>query len=143
MTIDKDDHFSVFKKPIQSSYSENSGRYKPYKHIERELDGVIEYFKWAELKKSGNFNRFAPENPFKRDFEEFVENLLAENSHLPEEESMRILYSTLELKQKMALNSLERIARRVTHEDLSLPDLQSRIPNSGQRISSQPSAVLL
>lgn len=129
MIREKDDHCLLFQKPAKDNRgSVDSKMYKRYVAIPKEVDTVVEYFKFNELVKTyGNLQRFAHKNPYKNDFDAFVEEFFVSHAELPEAETLRQLHAVLELSHKKALGSL----KRVVNEDARVPDMQQRIPNLG------------
>lgn len=134
--IEREEHYDVFKKPSAGKQtadnrgSVDSGMYKRFTPVVREVDPMVEYFKFNELVKSNsNLQRFAPKNPFKNDFDRFVDDFKASHCHDSEEETLRLLWSVLELKQKNALGSLRRVVSEdVPSADACVPDMQQRVP---------------
>jgi hypothetical protein len=122
--IERDEHYSVFKKPAVATT-----RYPTYKpEPPCNLDTVVQYFKFNELSKSvSSLSRWLPKNPYKNDFDAFVDEFFASHAHLPESETLRQLHDVLASKQEIALGSL----RRVVSEDSCVPDMQQRIPSLG------------
>jgi len=133
---EREDHGQLFKKPDIATT-----RYPTYKPGPPcNLDSVEQYFKYHELSKSvSTLNRWLPKNPYKNDFDAFIDEFFTSHAHLPESETLRQLHSVLEIKQSSALASL----RRVVREDASVPSVQQRVPGIGDGVSPRSQAVLL
>jgi hypothetical protein len=100
----REDHYNVFKKPDIATM-----RYPTYKpEPPCNLDSVVQYFKFNELSKTQSLlSKWLPKNPYKNDFDRFVEDFMESHKQLPEEEALRKLYAVLENKQNVALASLK------------------------------------
>jgi hypothetical protein len=106
----RDEHYDVFKKPMKDNRgSIDTGMYKRYKDIPREVDPLVEYFKFNELVKTcTNLQRFAPKNPYKNDFDAFVDEFFSLHADLSETETLRQLHGVLEVSHMSALKSLKK-----------------------------------
>lgn len=107
---ERDEHYSLFSKPIlhemrAGSGSENTGLYKKFVHVPRDIDGVLEYFKFAERTRRGFNSPFLTKNPFENAFAEYVEELEDKYKDLPASVAHARLIADLESYHKKALAS--------------------------------------
>ena len=112
MTMNKDEHFDLFTKPKYHEVragvgSENSGLYKKYVPVPRNLDILVEYFVFEERKRQGFSSPFLKKNPFEDSFADFIEDFELKHKNLPKEIAHARLLSALEVKHKEALASLK------------------------------------
>ena len=108
----KDDHYALFKKPkltetTTSLGSENSGLYKKYVHVHRDIDFLVEYFVFEERKKRGFSSPYLTKNPYENDFLKGVEDLESKYAHLPPSVAHSRLIGDLETKHQLALAKLK------------------------------------
>lgn len=109
---ERDDHGLLFKKPKYTETttalgSENSGLYRKYVPLQRDLDLVIEFFKFEEKKRRGFSSPYLTKNPYENDFYAYVEELEAKYSNLPSSVAHGRLLAEIEVKHKLALTSLK------------------------------------
>lgn len=100
----KEEHFDLFVKPKRVDMS--SPIYAKYKHVARELDYVVEYFRFEELRKKGFTSQFLTKNPYEGEFADFVTTLEEHYKHLPEYESHVRVLEALEAKHRLAVQSV-------------------------------------
>lgn len=110
MQLSDKDHYSLFTKPKlhemrAGSGSENTGLYKKFVYTPRDIDGVLEYFKFAEKKRRGFNSPFLTKNPFENAFTEYVEELQDKYRKLPTSVAHARLLADLESYHKKALAS--------------------------------------
>lgn len=136
-----DEHFSTFSKQAKET-----PKYKAFEPVPCNLDFLVQYFKYNELSKSVSLlNKWLPKNPYKNDFDAFVDEFFVTHSHLPESETLRQLHVVLEEKQLQALSSLRKVVRSedVPSADAVVSDMQQRVPGIGAGLPARSSAVLL
>ena len=112
LSTDKEDFLDCYKKPLfhearMGTASENSGHYKPYKYIARDIDEVVEYFKFAENKRRGFSSPYLKTNPYENHFSRFIEETEKKYAHLPESIAHARLYADIEVKYNQALASFK------------------------------------
>jgi len=97
------EHFDLFKKQPRVMSSTDSGLYKRYKYTPKEIDEVVEYFKFEERKRRGFSSPYLKKNPFQNYFENYVISLEKEFKYLGETEANLRILTELEKKHKLAL----------------------------------------
>ena len=105
----KDEHYSLFSKPkvVEKMGSENSGMYKKFVPIRRDICFITEFFKYEEQKRRGFTSKYLTVNPYQNDFEEYIKLREEQDKHLPESVAHGRLLADLERFHKQALASLK------------------------------------
>jgi hypothetical protein len=110
LSTDKEDLRDCYKKPLlhearMGTTSENSNFYKTYKYIPKDIDEVVEYFKFEEMRKQGFASRFLTKNPYEEAFYDYIEKLNRDYNHLPKSVAHARVLNVLADKHEKALVS--------------------------------------
>jgi len=109
----QDEHFDLFKKAkmtqtTTSLGSENSGLYRKFVPIRRDINWLVQYFIFEEKKRRGFTSVYLPRNPYENHFYEYIKMCEERDKGLPESVAHGRLLADLERFHKQALASLEK-----------------------------------
>ena len=104
----KDEHFALFSKPkLAPMGSENSGQYKKFVPLTRDICFMTEFFVFEEMKRRGFTSKYLTVNPYENDFNQFLDSCAERDKGLPESVARSRLLAELETYHKKALASIK------------------------------------